>query len=112
MVYGTDRFCSPWCHEQWLPSRRDDLYSIAYTAIYLRDGSLPWQGLQDSATTRDRLNAKRAYLNTCDPATKAMLSYVESLAFDTTPDYEQFAKLVRRAVSVPPEEDPTGSWWI
>lgn len=113
IVVGTERYCSVRCHQKRTPSRGDDMVSIAYTAIYMRDGSLPWQGagLPPNATTIDRMHAKERYAETCDAATRALLTHAASIGFACEPNYDEFIGLVKNAVPIPSDEDPDGSWW-
>ena len=43
------RYASVHAHLGRAPARRDDLESLAYTLLFLADGSLPWQGFQARA---------------------------------------------------------------
>ena len=46
------------------PSRRDDLESVGYLLSYFLNGSLPWQGVQDSPTRPKRTKILNIKINT------------------------------------------------
>jgi serine/threonine protein kinase len=44
-ILGTPKYISYHVHDGYVPSRRDDLISIGYLYLYLKYGTLPWDGL-------------------------------------------------------------------
>uniref|UniRef100_A0AC34GGV0 Protein kinase domain-containing protein n=1 Tax=Panagrolaimus sp. ES5 TaxID=591445 RepID=A0AC34GGV0_9BILA len=47
LLRGTHRYCSPFVHERIEQGRRDDIFSILYSLIFLHTGNLPWVGVKD-----------------------------------------------------------------
>jgi serine/threonine protein kinase len=52
-VTGTVRYCSISTHLGYEISRRDDLESIMYVAVYLFNGFLPWMNYKQNFTDRN-----------------------------------------------------------
>ena len=82
-------------------SRRDDLESVAYTAIYLLKGSLPWQN-----TTKTTSNSKwqnifviknsikiETLCEGCPKEFGVFLNYCRNLKFEERPDYGYLQRL-------------------
>jgi serine/threonine protein kinase len=92
---GTTRYCSLASHAGAEQTRRDDLESIAYVLIYLRRGSLPWQGLQNkSKSLQKKRQTSIAKLCSDLPTTfESFLRYTRSLEFDEEPDYDYLRKI-------------------
>lgn len=49
---GSLRFMSKHVHSNIEPSRRDDMYSLGYTVLYLYTGRLPWSDVREHATSK------------------------------------------------------------
>jgi hypothetical protein len=82
-------------HEGIEPSRRDDLESVGYVALYMLNGSLPWDDLhdyiQDYKNVNNHMKVKKVnLLNHEQGPTEIIkyLSYCRKLTFEETPDYE------------------------
>lgn len=100
-LVGTARYASVNVHRGYEPSRRDDLEAVGHLVVYwLRQGKLPWQGI-DARDWNDRLRKiKDLKQNTpVDDLCKghpmefaAYLRYCRSLAFTDKPDYANLRK--------------------
>jgi hypothetical protein len=84
-IVGTVRYISKHIHEGNVYSRRDDIISIMYVAIYLAKGSLPWMGVtikKGDTLTKGGI----PYLF------KKLLDYSYSLNFEDKPDYSYMTR--------------------
>jgi serine/threonine protein kinase len=96
-MVGTMRYVSTHVHDGCVYSRRDDIISILYVAIYLLKGKLPWCGLHpkkgDTITKEQMVYAKKANTTSTEvceglPALfKKLLDYAYTLEFEEKPDY-------------------------
>lgn len=103
---GTARYVSINCHMGLEQSRRDDLEAIAYVALYLVKGTLPWQGVQ--ATTKQEKYHKimDKKMNTaldvicrgCPVEFMNFISYSRSLRFEDKPDYNYIKNLFKELI--------------
>jgi serine/threonine protein kinase len=93
----TMRYVSTHVHDGCVYSRRDDIISILYVAIYLLKGKLPWCGLYtkkgDTTTKEQLVYAKKVNTTSTEiceglPALfKKLLDYAYTLEFEDKPDY-------------------------
>ena len=96
-MVGTMRYVSTHVHDGNVYSRRDDVISILYVAIYLLKGTLPWCGLYpkkgDTITKEQMVYAKKVNTSSqqvCEglPALfMKLLDYAYTLEFEDKPDY-------------------------
>ena len=96
-MVGTMRYVSTHVHDGCVYSRRDDIISILYVAIYLLKGKLPWCGLHpkkgDTITKEQMVYAKKVNTTSTEvceglPALfKKLLDYAYTLEFEEKPDY-------------------------
>jgi serine/threonine protein kinase len=96
-MVGTMRYISTHVHDGCVYSRRDDVISILYVAIYLLKGKLPWCGLHpkkgDTITKEQMVYSKKANTTSTEvceglPALfKKLLDYAYTLEFEEKPDY-------------------------
>ena len=96
-IVGTMRYISRHIHDGDVYSRRDDIISIIYVAIYLAKGKLPWMGMSppkgDIRTKEDMVYDKKLKTTSeevCEGIPylfKKILDYSYSLEFDEKPDY-------------------------
>jgi len=101
-IVGTIRYISKHIHEGNVYSRRDDIISIMYVAIYLAKGSLPWMGVTvkkgDTKTKEDvvyDIKTKTSSTNLCEGVPnlfKKLLDYSYSLDFEDKPDYSYMTR--------------------
>ena len=83
-------------------SRRDDLESLVYSAIYLIRGSLPWQSsskMNDNKRWQIAFNLKRTIKDEdlfkgCPKQLQTILSYVRNLKFEEKPNYSYIVNLI------------------
>jgi serine/threonine protein kinase len=83
-------------------SRRDDLESLGYMAVWLIQGSLPWQQknkCNDNKKWQIVFNLKRSIsedelFTGCPKQFKTFFIYVRSLKFDETPNYTYLKQLI------------------
>jgi serine/threonine protein kinase len=96
-IVGTIRYISTHIHEKNVYTRRDDIISIIYVAIYLARGSLPWSGLiakKGDTRSKDELvyekKIKTTSVELCQgiPSVfQKLLDYSYSVGFEDKPDY-------------------------
>ena len=104
---GTARYASInalSCFEQ---SRRDDLESVSYVAVYLVKGELPWQGVRGK-TKEDRyakiLEMKREMSedDICSgidgKEVKEFMKYVRGLGYEEEPEYDKWIDVFKDAL--------------
>jgi serine/threonine protein kinase len=101
-IVGTVRYISKHIHEGNVYSRRDDIISIMYVAIYLAKGSLPWMGVTikkgDTLTKGDMvydIKVKTTSTDLCEGIPylfKKLLDYSYSLNFEDKPDYSYMTR--------------------
>ena len=94
---GTLRFASRAAHQGQTQSRRDDLESLGFMAVFLLVGRLPWQGIADEITDEDEqhealLEAKTKALTSglLDRLPAAFRRYfedLESTQYEEEPNY-------------------------
>ena len=101
---GTPRFCSLSAHKSSTQSRRDDLESLLYILIYLKDGKLSWQNAKGSTKKEKYENiyqAKRSISNRELSAGWPEPFYlfcrnIRSLKFKDAPDYTYLSDILLR----------------
>ena len=110
---GTFRFSSRNHHcNGFSTSRRDDLESLIYLAIYCLTGTLPWMMTNANDSTGSELMTKKSLLeetkrlkqnvpindvcNGTPPPFEIALIYVQSLKFDEKPNYKYLQQLFRQ----------------
>ena len=104
---GTFRFSSSNHHcNGFSTSRRDDLESLIYLAIYLLCGKLPWVKNRNNIMTKQEILTKTKMLkqkssphDTCQglpPPFEIGLIYLQALKFDEKPNYSYLQKLFRK----------------
>lgn len=96
-IVGTMRYISTHIHDGDVYSRRDDIISIIYVAIYLAKGKLPWMGLAlnkgDVRTKEELVYIKKVTTTSTELCEgipylfQKILDYSYSLGFDDKPDY-------------------------
>eukprot|EP00826_Nyctotherus_ovalis_P058102 TRINITY_DN7964_c0_g3_i1.p2 TRINITY_DN7964_c0_g3~~TRINITY_DN7964_c0_g3_i1.p2 ORF type:complete len:240 (+),score=51.72 TRINITY_DN7964_c0_g3_i1:457-1176(+) len=102
---GTARYASINAHMGLEQSRRDDLESICYVAIYFLKGKLPWQGIKEESKEKkysmiaECKKTSETLLNDLPEELKTMLSYCKSLKFETEPDYKYIRGLIREVLA-------------
>jgi serine/threonine protein kinase len=99
---GTARYASVNAHLGYELSRRDDMEALAFIAVFLYQGSLPWQGLRAATKAqRDaRISEKKISSSHPDVLCKSLpipfrtyLEICRSLKFEEQPPYQTMRKL-------------------
>jgi casein kinase I family protein HRR25 len=96
---GTARYASVHALECYEQSRRDDLESVSYVAVYLIKGELPWQGVKGK--TKEERYAKilemKRRMNEDDICSgidggdvKEFMKYVRGLGYEEEPEYKKW----------------------
>jgi casein kinase I family protein HRR25 len=96
---GTARYASVHALECYEQSRRDDLESVSYVAVYLIKGELPWQGVKGK--TKEERYAKilemKRRMNEDDICSgidgedvKEFMKYVRGLGYEEEPEYDKW----------------------
>lgn len=85
-------------------SRRDDLESLLYVAIYFLKGKLPWQGIQASSKNEKSQLILKEKVNQIESGLlfeelprefKDYFDYVIKLNFDENPDYGKLRRILK-----------------
>jgi casein kinase 1 len=98
---GTARYASLHVHHGMLPSRRDDLISLGYMALYLLHGTLPWQGIieEKREDKHARICQKKEDICLWEAFPEVpgefitYMNYCENLEYDAEPDYNYLKTL-------------------
>ena len=109
-IVGTVRYISIHIHEGNVYSRRDDIISIMYVAIYLAKGNLPWMGVTvkkgDTITKEDMIydiKVKTTSTELCEGIPylfKKLLDYSYSLDFEDKPDYSYMTRQCKNYLKI------------
>ncbi|EPS98119.1 hypothetical protein FOMPIDRAFT_1080910, partial [Fomitopsis schrenkii] len=95
-LMGTPLYYSVNRHYGIPHTRRDDLISLLYLMLYLKRGSLPWQGRTSQVMASMKVKAKIIQLCKGFPASFSVFAeYVTHLQFDSRPNYAHIRKLLR-----------------
>lgn len=96
-IVGTLRYISKHVHDGDVYSRRDDVISIMYVAIYLLKGKLPWSGLVakkgDNRTKEELVYDKKIKTTSMELCAglpylyQKLIDYSYNLDFEEKPDY-------------------------
>lgn len=96
-IVGTLRYISKHIHDGHVYSRRDDIISIMYVAIYLLKGKLPWSGLVakngDKRTKEELVYDKKIKTTSMELCAglpylyQKLIDYSYNLDFEEKPDY-------------------------
>lgn len=101
-LMGTPLYYSVNRHYGIPHTRRDDLISLLYLMLYLKRGSLPWQGRTSQVMASMKVKAKIIQLCKGFPASFSVFAeYVTHLQFDSRPNYAHIRKLLRECMSTP-----------
>lgn len=96
-LIGSYTYASINSHKYIELSRRDDLESLGYMLIYFYMGKLDWQNINHSTKINEIINLKeRICLNNSIPKVFLdYMSYVKSLKFEETPDYNTIINILQ-----------------
>ena len=102
-LLGTPDFISINVHNLVEPTRRDDLESLGYIFLYLYNGELEWQKINNindiHKNNKNELikNAKREFVDSLkNQPFVSYFKYVQNLEFNETPNYEHLIELLTR----------------
>jgi len=105
-VTGTVRYSSINTHWGYESSRRDEIESIWYVAVFLFNGRLPWQNTKKEFKSRQALSDFiKEYKEGIEPKNlwngmpkeySKILGYSRSLEFEDKPDYSQILTLLMK----------------
>ncbi|KHN74755.1 Tau-tubulin kinase 1 [Toxocara canis] len=102
---GTVRFASRNCHRSREQCRRDDLESWAYMLFEFTDcGALPWCRTVDRKVVcreKEKLfsGTFTKHIANLPEEFHKILFYIDELNYESTPDYDYIAKLLKRAAA-------------
>ena len=99
---GTARYMSINTHLGREQSRRDDMEALGHVFFYFLRGQLPWQGLKaaNNKLKYEKIGEKKRSTNVYDLSQGLPVQFgryleiVRNLAFEETPDYEGYRKLL------------------
>lgn len=100
---GTPRYASNYSHNGYSQSRRDDLEALGFMAIFLIEGSLPWQKIKitDKKMKHKELYKQKSkvdFESLCQNVPRYFLKYFEkvrALEFKTEPPYQDLIDLMQ-----------------
>lgn len=116
---GTARYMSINTHLGREQSRRDDLEALGHVFMYFLRGGLPWQGLKAATNKQkyEKIGEKKqstSIAELCEGYPEEFskyLTYVRSLGFEDTPDYDYLRDLFTQALKNAGEvEDGEYDW--
>ena len=101
-LIGTARYSSINAHLGIEQSRRDDLESLFYTLIYLKNGFLPWQGIKSkNRSEKNELILKKKFNTSVNELCInlpyefiAFINYIKELKFEDKPNYLYLKELL------------------
>jgi serine/threonine protein kinase len=109
-IVGTIRYISKHIHDGDVYSRRDDIISIIYVAIYLAKGKLPWMGMApkkgDIQTKEDIVYDKKLKTTSAELCEdipylfQKLLDYSYTLQFDHKPDYSYMIRQCKNFLKI------------
>ncbi|CAD8195163.1 unnamed protein product [Paramecium pentaurelia] len=107
---GSLRYASRQAHKGNQLGYKDDLESLLYVLVYLRNQKLPWQSLKQQQSQQLEIKKigemKEAIFNTTvlsqkfPPQFSQFKQYIETLTQQTMPDYEYIKNLFRSMLSI------------
>ncbi|CAD8191822.1 unnamed protein product [Paramecium octaurelia] len=107
---GSLRYASRQAHKGNPLGYKDDLESLLYVLVYLRNQNLPWQSLKQQQTQQMEIKKigemKDAIFNTLvlsqkfPPQFLQFKSYIETLTQKTMPDYDYIKNLFKQMLSI------------
>lgn len=102
-IAGTPLYSSVHHHNHLPYTRRDDLISLIYILLYLKWGSLPWQGRPYGAMSGIKARTKSSQLCRGLPGPFcSLVDYVLQLEFESQLNYAHIRKLLRQCVASQP----------
>jgi serine/threonine protein kinase len=109
-IVGTIRYISTHVHDGNVYSRRDDIISIIYVAIYLMKGKLPWTGMSSKkgdTRTKEELVYDKKLKTTSEELCEGipylfqkLLDYSYSLMFEDKPDYSYMIRQCKNFLKI------------
>ncbi len=109
-IVGTIRYISKHIHNGDVYSRRDDIISIIYVAIYLAKGKLPWMGMApkkgDIQTKEDLVYDKKEKTTSAELCEgipylfQKLLDYSYTLQFEDKPDYSYMIRQCKNFLKI------------
>jgi len=101
-IAGTVRYSSPFLHEGYDASRRDDLFALGYVLLHLLRGELPWLDIshKDKKVRNKRIGQKKAETSDkelCRGFPRQFVEYfryLRSLDFYDEPDYDRLQDMM------------------
>ncbi|CAD5218599.1 unnamed protein product [Bursaphelenchus okinawaensis] len=96
---GTTRYGSLQAHQKLDLGRKDDFESWLYMLVEITKGSLPWRMVTDRAKVQDsktsaRTTARASFFAGCPKQYDKLMDMIDKLAFDSTPPYSDFQKVL------------------
>lgn len=97
---GTGMFASPNAHKGVTLSRRDDMWSLGYSLVFLHRGWLPW--ISDHTNGfhfRKEQTSIRKLCFTLPSAFDKYFEHISALGFDERPDYDRLVEYFLESLS-------------
>jgi serine/threonine protein kinase len=105
-IAGTVRYSSPFLHDGYEASRRDDLFALGYVLMHLLRGDLPWLDIshKDKKVRNKRIGQKKADTSDKDlcsgfpPQFVEYFRYMRSVGFYDKPDYDRLQGILDKVL--------------
>lgn len=95
---GTINFMSIHMENRMLPSRRDDLESLAYVLIFLSNGYLPWEYAGNDTQGLELKIYIKESLPDINPVLYEFLENTKKLKYDENPNYNQLKIILDKLI--------------
>eukprot|EP00928_Gymnodinium_smaydae_P017672 TRINITY_DN16763_c0_g1_i1.p1 TRINITY_DN16763_c0_g1~~TRINITY_DN16763_c0_g1_i1.p1 ORF type:complete len:367 (-),score=64.75 TRINITY_DN16763_c0_g1_i1:1666-2733(-) len=100
-IAGTVRYSSPFLHDGYIASRRDDLLAVGYVLLHFLRGDLPWLNVsaKDKKSRNRKIGRRKAETSDaelCEGFPQQFVdyfTYLRSLGFYDEPDYQRLQRL-------------------
>ena len=92
---GSLRFCSVNSNKGLELSRRDDIYSLIYVLLFIYDGNVKWQNLENNEIIKLKENINLDKKHSLFFIIKALLKHLDQLEFYEKPNYKYIKTMLK-----------------
>lgn len=92
-LVGTYKFASKEAHYGYEQSRRDDMWALGYSLVFLATGQLPWSGLEVSQVLKKKEETSvRELCGSLPSSFDKYFEHISKLEFTDRPDYSRLVR--------------------